>query len=68
MPATIYLVTGGARSGKSSYAEGVCERLSANPIYLAKPVLRKGSSVVCPKDIILCMILLSTNCASNKWC
>jgi adenosylcobinamide kinase/adenosylcobinamide-phosphate guanylyltransferase len=35
MPATIYLVTGGARSGKSSYAEGLCKRLSANPIYLA---------------------------------
>jgi adenosylcobinamide kinase/adenosylcobinamide-phosphate guanylyltransferase len=35
MPATIHLVTGGARSGKSSYAEGLCERLSANPIYLA---------------------------------
>jgi adenosylcobinamide kinase/adenosylcobinamide-phosphate guanylyltransferase len=35
MPATIYLVTGGARSGKSSYAEGLCGRLSANPIYLA---------------------------------
>jgi adenosylcobinamide kinase/adenosylcobinamide-phosphate guanylyltransferase len=32
---TVYLVTGGARSGKSSYAEELCQRLSPNPIYLA---------------------------------
>ena len=32
---TIYLVTGGARSGKSSYAQQLCESLSPNPIYLA---------------------------------
>lgn len=35
MPATIYLVTGGARSGKSSYAQELCEQLSSTPIYLA---------------------------------
>lgn len=33
---TIYLVTGGARSGKSSYAERLCEELSTdNKIYVA---------------------------------
>lgn len=35
MPSTIYLVTGGARSGKSSYAQSLCESLSDAPIYLA---------------------------------
>jgi adenosylcobinamide kinase/adenosylcobinamide-phosphate guanylyltransferase len=35
MPATVYLITGGARSGKSSYAQSLCEKLSSNPIYLA---------------------------------
>lgn len=35
MPATIYLISGGARSGKSRYAEEVCESLSKRPIYLA---------------------------------
>ena len=35
MPATVYLVTGGCRSGKSSYAQKLCERLCPNPIYLA---------------------------------
>jgi adenosylcobinamide kinase/adenosylcobinamide-phosphate guanylyltransferase len=35
MPSTIYLVTGGARSGKSSYAQRLCESLSDSPIYLA---------------------------------
>ncbi|CAB9510507.1 adenosylcobalamin biosynthesis protein CobP [Seminavis robusta] len=35
MPATVYLVTGGCRSGKSSHAERLCEELSQNPIYLA---------------------------------
>jgi adenosylcobinamide kinase/adenosylcobinamide-phosphate guanylyltransferase len=35
MPATIYLVTGGCRSGKSSYAQTLCEKLASNPIYLA---------------------------------
>ena len=35
MPATVYLVTGGARSGKSRYAELLCEQLSKTPIYLA---------------------------------
>ncbi|KAL3756291.1 hypothetical protein ACHAWU_007242 [Discostella pseudostelligera] len=33
--ATVYLVTGGARSGKSSYAQSLAEKLSNNPIYLA---------------------------------
>ena len=32
---TIYLVTGGARSGKSGYAQHLCEYLSPKPIYLA---------------------------------
>lgn len=35
MPATVYLITGGCRSGKSSYAQTLCEKLSNNPIYLA---------------------------------
>jgi adenosylcobinamide kinase / adenosylcobinamide-phosphate guanylyltransferase len=35
MPATVYLVTGGARSGKSTHAELLCEQLSKTPIYLA---------------------------------
>ncbi|KAL9185073.1 hypothetical protein ACHAXT_002850 [Thalassiosira profunda] len=35
MPATVYLVTGGARSGKSSYAQSLCESLDAAPVYLA---------------------------------
>eukprot|EP00956_Cyclotella_meneghiniana_P023468 scaffold45705_cov89-Cyclotella_meneghiniana.AAC.2 len=35
MPAIIYLITGGARSGKSSYAQSLCEKLSSNPIYAA---------------------------------
>ena len=43
MPATVYLVTGGARSGKSRHAELICEQLSKTPIYLAtasSPLLR----------------------------
>ena len=32
---TIYLVSGGARSGKSGYAQSLCEYLSKEPIYLA---------------------------------
>lgn len=35
MPATIYLITGGCRSGKSDYAQSLCEKLCKNPIYLA---------------------------------
>lgn len=35
MPSSIYLVTGGARSGKSSHAEKLCESLCSNPIYIA---------------------------------
>ena len=35
MPSTVYLVSGGARSGKSSYAQSLCEYLSPDPIYLA---------------------------------
>lgn len=35
MPATVYLVTGGARSGKSGYAQNLCEKICSNPIYLA---------------------------------
>ena len=31
----IYLVSGGARSGKSGYAQNLCEYLSPEPIYLA---------------------------------
>lgn len=31
----IIFVTGGQRSGKSSYAQGLAESLSANPLYLA---------------------------------
>lgn len=32
---TVYLVTGGARSGKSGYAQKLCEYLSPDPTYLA---------------------------------
>jgi len=32
---TIYLVSGGCRSGKSGYAQSLCEYLSPTPIYLA---------------------------------
>jgi len=35
MPSTIYLITGGCRSGKSGYAQSMCEKLCPNPIYLA---------------------------------
>lgn len=35
MPSTVYLVTGGARSGKSSYAQSLCESIDKDPIYLA---------------------------------
>jgi hypothetical protein len=35
MPATVYLITGGCRSGTSSYAQTLCEKLSPHPIYLA---------------------------------
>ena len=35
MPATVYLITGGCRSGKSNYAQTLCEKLSPTPIYLA---------------------------------
>ncbi len=31
----IIFITGGQRSGKSSYAQGLAESLSANPLYLA---------------------------------
>lgn len=31
----VYLVTGGCRSGKSSFAQQLCEKLSTQPIYLA---------------------------------
>ena len=35
MPATVYLVTGGARSGKSPYAQRLAESICPNPVYLA---------------------------------
>lgn len=35
MPATVYLVTGGARSGKSGYAQRLCESICESPLYLA---------------------------------
>lgn len=36
MPATVYLVTGGCRSGKSTYAQSLCEKICpAEPVYLA---------------------------------
>jgi adenosylcobinamide kinase / adenosylcobinamide-phosphate guanylyltransferase len=35
MPATVYLITGGARSGKSGYAQRLCESICESPIYLA---------------------------------
>ena len=31
----VILITGGARSGKSSYAEKIAKQLSPNPIYMA---------------------------------
>jgi adenosylcobinamide kinase/adenosylcobinamide-phosphate guanylyltransferase len=31
----IYFITGGERSGKSSYAENIAKELSANPMYVA---------------------------------
>jgi adenosylcobinamide kinase / adenosylcobinamide-phosphate guanylyltransferase len=46
MPATVYLVTGGCRSGKSSYAESICTQLCPNPIYVATaahPKLMNGT-------------------------
>jgi adenosylcobinamide kinase / adenosylcobinamide-phosphate guanylyltransferase len=33
--ATVIFITGGTRSGKSSYAQGLALRLSANPVYVA---------------------------------
>jgi adenosylcobinamide kinase / adenosylcobinamide-phosphate guanylyltransferase len=39
---TIYLVTGGARSGKSSYAEHLSQQLSRTPIYVATAALIEG--------------------------
>lgn len=33
--ANIIYITGGARSGKSSYAQGLAEEMSASPVYLA---------------------------------
>mmetsp|Transcript_23666 Transcript_23666/g.58016 ORF Transcript_23666/g.58016 Transcript_23666/m.58016 type:complete len:353 (-) Transcript_23666:39-1097(-) len=44
MPATIYLISGGARSGKSRYAEEICEKLSKRPIYLATARVPKRDS------------------------
>jgi adenosylcobinamide kinase / adenosylcobinamide-phosphate guanylyltransferase len=35
MPSTIIYISGGARSGKSHYAQNLAKRLSPNPIYLA---------------------------------
>ena len=35
MPATVYLVSGGARSGKSGYGQRLAESLCPDPIYLA---------------------------------
>ena len=35
MPSTVYLVTGGCRSGKSGYAQKLCESLCPTPIYVA---------------------------------
>jgi adenosylcobinamide kinase/adenosylcobinamide-phosphate guanylyltransferase len=35
MPATIYFITGGERSGKSSYAQKLALSLGKNPVYLA---------------------------------
>jgi len=35
MPSSVYLVTGGARSGKSSYAQNLCESICKDPVYLA---------------------------------
>lgn len=35
MPATIYYITGGERSGKSAYAQQLALSLSDNPVYLA---------------------------------
>ncbi|CAJ1957492.1 unnamed protein product [Cylindrotheca closterium] len=44
MAATIYLISGGARSGKSRYAEDICEKLSKCPIYLATAQVPKQDS------------------------
>lgn len=35
MPATVILITGGQRSGKSSFAQKMAEDLSPSPVYLA---------------------------------
>jgi len=39
---TIYLVSGGCRSGKSGYAQRLCEYLSPTPIYLATSEVLEG--------------------------
>lgn len=44
MPATVYLVTGGCRSGKSRYAESICTQLCPNPIYVATAAHSKLTS------------------------
>ena len=31
----LYLITGGERSGKSSYAQNLAQELASNPIYVA---------------------------------
>ena len=50
MPATIYLVTGGCRSGKSRYAETICQQLCPNPIYLATAPAPGGGHKLSERD------------------
>eukprot|EP00957_Ditylum_brightwellii_P205373 15343601-Ditylum_brightwellii.AAC.1 len=63
MPSTIYLITGGCRSGKSSYAQKLSETLCTNPIYLATSEY-KGSY---QNDDMIDRIQRHQNDRGEKW-